>query len=48
MLKKEFAYSLLYPTGVVGITDPEVAIVFGTACSMVGYPPWQLRLTEIQ
>ena len=38
----------LFSSGSLGLPDPELVVVFGPICSTVGYPPWQLRLTEIQ
>ena len=30
-----------------GFPDPELALVFGGVHSTLGFPPWQMRLTEI-
>lgn len=41
-------HPLLSTTDMYGVPDPDMALVFGSICSTVGFPPWQLRLTEIQ
>ena len=40
--------SLLYVSAATrGFPDPELALVFGGVHSTLGFPPWQMRLTEI-
>jgi len=34
-------------TAISSLPDPDLAIVFGGSSSTMGFPPWQLRLTEI-
>lgn len=38
----------LMPLASQGIVDPDMVIQFGSGKSLFGYPPWILRLTEIQ
>ena len=40
-----FFFSL--PLATSGLPDPDLAIVFGGVNSTLGFPPWQIRLTEI-
>ncbi len=32
----------------INVPDPDLALVCGGTSSTLGFPPWQLRLTEIQ
>ena len=39
------AYSL---TAHCGMPDPDLLVVFGSATTLGGYPPWRMRFSEIQ
>ena len=45
--KCSLPFSFSFPLATSGLPDPDLAIVFGGVNSTLGFPPWQMRLTEI-